>query len=119
MSIPEQHAARIAHHVYDNEGDPVPFKVDAVLEIDGREYKLLAISDKDPLTGYQGAIYQDQTSGEMIVAHRGTETSMEGLALAKDGAVDLQMVMARANAQTRFAEALTQQAMEMAKNPRY
>lgn len=119
MSIPEQHAARIAHHVYDNEGDPVPFKVDAVLEIDGREYKLLAISDKDPLTGHQGAIYQDQTSGEMIVAHRGTETSMEGLALAKDGAVDLQMVMARANAQTRFAEALTQQAMEMAKNPRY
>jgi len=96
MSIPAQHGARISHHVYNNEGDPVPFEVGATLEIDDRKYRIVYISDGPNQAGYQGAIYQDQTTGELAVGHRGTETSMEGLALAKDGAVDLQMVMARA-----------------------
>lgn len=118
MSIPASHSARISQHVYDDPKDPVPFEKDAILTIEGRDYKILEISDKDPLTGYQGAIYQDQSTGELIVAHRGTETSLI-TPLVKDLGVDAQMVAARANAQTEHAEALTQKALEMQSNPEY
>lgn len=119
MSIPAEHSARISQHVYGNPDDPVPFKVGARLELDGKRYDIVKIvEDKLLGTGYQGAIYQDQATGELIVAHRGTETSLI-TPLLKDGAVDAQMVLARANAQTPFAEALTRDAMEMARNPRF
>lgn len=45
-------------------------------------------------TGYQGAIYQRADTGEIIVAHRGTES-------AKDVLADLSMVRARVNPQAQ------------------
>ena len=118
MTIPATHAARISQHVYDNPDDPVPFELDAVLTVDERAYKIVMILDeKDTgLSGYQGAIYQDQATGELIVAHRGTETELV-TPLALDAAADAQMTVTRVNMQTPYSEVLTREAMRMAKDP--
>lgn len=59
--------------------------------------------------GYQGTIYQRADSGEIVVAHRGTEQ------LVRDGAyADGSMVLSRVNPQADDAIALTQRAIEQA-----
>lgn len=64
-------------------------------------------------SGYQGAIYQRVDTGEVIVAHRGTEFDREFI---KDGALaDGGMVVKRVNSQIGDASELTQRAIEYAK----
>lgn len=65
----------------------------------------------DRSSGYQGTIYQRIDTGEIVVAHRGTEQ------LAQDGVLaDAGMVLTRANLQARDAIELTRRALEIAKN---
>jgi hypothetical protein len=115
MSIPASDSARIAQHVYANAEDPTPFREGETLQIKGtdREYRILKIVD-DPETGYQGAIYQNTATGELVVAHRGTEPERDFVA---DMTTNAGMVLDRLNRQTPHAEALTQEAMRMAKDP--
>lgn len=66
----------------------------------------------NPRTGYQGTIYQRRDTGEIVVAHRGTEFDREAF---KDGALaDGGMVLNRSNLQADDAIALTRRAVEMA-----
>ena len=66
-------------------------------------------------SGYQGAIYQRVDTGEIVVAHRGTEFDRE---LVKDGVLaDGGMVAARTNSQMEDAIELTQRALNRAKDP--
>jgi pimeloyl-ACP methyl ester carboxylesterase len=74
---------------------------------DGREYWVLA-NASNPATGYQGTIYQDRSTREIIVAHRGTDPKS-----AKDLQTDGQMLRGD-NMQIADAMALTQKAQEIA-----
>jgi hypothetical protein len=65
----------------------------------------------DPRTGYQGTAYQRLDTGEIIIAHRGTEFDREPL---HDGGVDAGMVLAGVNAQTSDAMAFTKRVIEHA-----
>ncbi|HEX7814135.1 hypothetical protein [Dyella sp.] len=53
--------------------------------IDGIQYKVLAVADKK--SGYQAVAYQRQNTGEVIIAHRGTEFDREPFkdGVTKDG----------------------------------
>ncbi|MFV0680139.1 XVIPCD domain-containing protein [Ottowia sp.] len=83
--------------------------------IGGIEYLIRAHVD-NPKTGYQGTVYQRADTGEMVVAHRGTEFDREPF---KDGArADAGMVLTRANSQANDAIALTGKALEIADQDR-
>ncbi|QHG87869.1 hypothetical protein K6978_14575 [Xanthomonas cucurbitae] len=63
-------------------------------------------------SGYQGVVYQNVDTKEVVVAHRGTEPDRE---LLKDGVyADGGMVLTRHNAQAADAIELTQRAIELA-----
>ena len=65
------------------------------------------------ITGYQGTVYRRIDTGEVIIAHRGSEFDREPL---KDGAfTDGGMVFTGLNAQARDAEVFTKHAIELAK----
>lgn len=65
----------------------------------------------DPRTGYQGTAYQRVDTGEVIIAHRGTEFDREPV---HDGGVDAGMVLAGVNAQTSDAMTFTKRVIEHA-----
>ena len=97
MSITSQQYANLTAHAYGEEHDGKPGQMqhlvneDVILE--GVTYKVLDYADKR--SGYQGAIYQRVDTGEIIVAHRGTEFDREAI---KDGLIaDGKMVAARTN----------------------
>ena len=74
--------------------------------IGGNYYKVLAVRN-NPVTDYQGTVYQDVRTKEIVVAHRGT-------ASVTDGVIDLAMVTNWANLQTADAEKLTREAIKLA-----
>ncbi|UZW60078.1 XVIPCD domain-containing protein [Lysobacter enzymogenes] len=80
--------------------------------INDATYKLLEVAENKS-SGYQGAVFQKEDSGEIVVAHRGTEFKDEFIddVLRADGG----MVATRANQQTKDASALTERAMEIAR----
>lgn len=76
--------------------------------VKGITYKVLEhYSDKD--TDYQGTIYQRVDTGEIIVAHRGT-------ASLEDAVIDYGMVTREVNLQIPHALALTERALEFARD---
>ena len=75
---------------------------------DGHQYRVLE-NMSNSRTGYQGTIYQDLNSGEIIVAHRGTESM-------RDVSVDIAMVQSRTNAQLNDAMRLTEHAKRYAQD---
>ncbi|QDH71912.1 hypothetical protein FKV23_15490 [Lysobacter alkalisoli] len=81
-----------------------------VIEIEGTRYKVVDHVD-NPRNGYQGTIYQRVDTGEIVVAHRGTEFDREAL---RDGLTDAGMVLTRQNVQADDAIALTRRALEYA-----
>ena len=81
------------------------------VNIEGAQFKVLEHYD-NPKTGYQGTIYQRSDTGELVVAHRGTEFDREP---TQDGMADGAMVVARVNVQVPEAIALTQRALERAR----
>jgi len=79
---------------------------------DGASYRILAHADKP--SGYQGTIFQREETGEIVVAHRGTEFGREAW---KDGVLtDGGMVFSRVNQQAADAIALTREAQARAKD---
>ncbi|WP_228884046.1 lipase family protein [Stenotrophomonas rhizophila] len=79
------------------------------MRLDGVDYDVLA--HLDCRSGYQGTVFQNRYTKEVIVAHRGTEFDRQPL---KDGAIDLGMVTRRINAQADDAIALTELALSKA-----
>jgi hypothetical protein len=76
----------------------------------GITYKVLEHADR--ASGYQGTIYQRADTGEIVVAHRGTEFDRQPL--RDGGLVDGGMVFGRVNAQAQDAISLTERALEIA-----
>ncbi|WP_064747435.1 lipase family protein [Lysobacter antibioticus] len=103
MSLSSQQYANLAEDAY----NPREKGKDVTLE--GVTYTVLKHVDKP--SGYQGTIYRRQDTGEIIVAHRGTEFDREKL---KDGLTDAGMVTSRTNVQAKDAIALTRDALEIA-----
>lgn len=114
MSVSSQQYADLAWHVYkpaqianyDRDDDSAPKVVS-----NGVTFHVRAHVD-NPRTGYQGTIYQRRDTGELVVAHRGTEFDREAF---KDGALaDGGMVLARSNLQADDAISLTRDALDIA-----
>ncbi|NYZ63510.1 lipase family protein [Luteimonas deserti] len=111
MSGPSQRFADLADHTYDRGGVGLATLVGKDVQINGERYTIRSHTD-NPASGYQGTIYQHMGSGDLVVAHRGTEFGREAF---RDGVVaDGGMVFARTNAQAADAVALTRAAIEMA-----
>ncbi len=93
-------------------GDSYNFrKAKQELKLEGVTYKVLEHIDNEK-NGYQGTIYQRIDTGEIVVAHRGTEPKH----WLKDGVItDGAMVLARTNIQANDANELTRRALEHAK----
>lgn len=114
MTLNSQRYANLADHSYgrDQQGNTVDLKVlvGKITEIEGVRYKVLAHAEKP--SGYQGTIYQRVDSGEIVVAHRGTEFGREPI---KDGLLaDGGMVFGRVNSQAQDAVELTRHAVQEA-----
>ncbi|WP_075674553.1 XVIPCD domain-containing protein [Stenotrophomonas sp. TD3] len=101
-------SAAISDHVYRPFRKVNPNEPERAI-IAGVEYEILARGDSS--TGYQGAIYLNLETNEVIVAHRGTEFDRQPML---DGGIDAAMVTARVNAQLGDALALTKQAITLA-----
>lgn len=108
MSLTSQQYADLSSDSYSNR---IPQDLPYV--INGVSYKVLECVD-NPRTGYQGTIYESVDTGEIVVAHRGTEFDRE---LVKDGLfADGGMVLVRNNLQVDDAIALTRRALGYAEN---
>ncbi|MGE8214594.1 MAG: lipase [Stenotrophomonas maltophilia] len=110
MTVPSQEYAGLAAHSYQDlkVGQRGPNDEEKVV-IDGNQYRVIEHAN-NPDTGYQGTIYQKVDSGEIVVAHRGTEE------VWKDGIVaDGSMVLSRTNPQADDAVALTGRALQYAR----
>jgi len=110
MTVPSQEYAGLAAHSYQDlkVGQRGPNDEEKVV-IDGTQYRVVEHAN-NPNTGYQGTIYQKVDSGEIVVAHRGTEE------VWKDGIVaDGSMVLSRTNPQADDAIALTGRALHYAR----
>ena len=86
-------------------------QVNQTIELGGVTYRIFDHTD-DPKTGYQGTAYQRVDTGEIVVAHRGSEFDRE---LLQDGGTDAGMVLTGLNAQAPDATAFTQRVMEKAR----
>lgn len=102
--LSKQQHADLAQDSYENRVVTPPNKT---LLIGGNHYRVLAIH-KNPTTDYQGVVYQDVRTNEIVVAHRGTSSLM-------DVKVDLKMVIHKANIQAEDAVKLTRIALKAAK----
>ena len=98
-------SAALSDNVYK---DPLP-PVSSDITVDGTKYEVLACRDSG--SGYQGIVYLNINTKEVIVAHRGTEFDRQPML---DGGIDAAMVTARVNAQLTDALALTKQALRLA-----
>jgi hypothetical protein len=113
-SITTQGHANLAEHTYDRDGR-LKAEVGKDVVLDGIAYTVLAYADRP--SGYQGTIYQRKDTGDIVVAHRGTEFGREAF---KDGLLaDGGMVLTRTNLQAADAIALTREAIERAKHDPY
>lgn len=115
MSLQSQQYADLSDDAYNNyrRGVRAPGDEEKI-SIDGVSYKILE-HYSNPRTGYQGTIYQHVASGEITVAHRGTEVTAGLGPLLQDAAiVDGSMVLRRHNPQAQEAIELTRRAIERA-----
>ncbi len=109
MTLRSQGYAELAEHSYDRQGNLAQL-VNQTVTLGGVEYKILAHADKP--SGYQGTVYQRTDTGEIVVAHRGTEFEREKFKdlIATDG----MMVAGRTNLQADDAIELTRFAQRQA-----
>ncbi|WP_115561160.1 XVIPCD domain-containing protein [Xanthomonas arboricola] len=108
MSIPSPQYAGLSDDVYKDRavGRRAPGQEEIVV-VEGQRYAVLEhVNNKS--TGYQGTIYRREGSGEIVVAHRGTE------GVANDILTDATMVTSRTNPQAADALALTKHALDYA-----
>lgn len=104
MTIGSQQYASLAQDSYNAR------RAGQEVELDGVRYNVLRHVDRP--SGYQGTIYQRADTGEIVVAHRGTEFDRQPI---RDGLTDAAMVTSRANVQANDAIALTREAMQIAR----
>jgi hypothetical protein len=114
MTLNSQQYANLADHSYgrDMQGNAVDLNslVGKSVKIEGVQYMVLAHADRP--SGYQGTIYQRVDTGDIVVAHRGTEFGREPI---KDGLLaDGGMVFGRVNSQAADAIELTRTALREA-----
>lgn len=115
MSLHSQQYADLSDDAYNNyrHGVRAPGE-EEVTSIGGTHYRILE-HYSSPRSGYQGTIYQHVASGEITVAHRGTEVTAGLGPLLQDAAiVDGSMVLRRHNPQAQEAIELTRRAIERA-----
>lgn len=101
--LSKQQYADLAQDSYEDRVVTPPNKT---LLIGGNHYRVLAVH-KNPTTDYQGVVYQDVRTNEIVVTHRGTSSMM-------DAKVDLKMVIHKANIQAEDAAKLTMLALKEA-----
>ncbi|WP_049623671.1 XVIPCD domain-containing protein [Frateuria defendens] len=82
-----------------------------VIELGGVKYKIFDHTSNSH-TGYQATAYQRVDTGEVVIAHRGTEFDREPV---HDGGVDAGMVLTGLNAQAADAMAFTRRVVDEAK----
>jgi len=106
MSINSQDYAALSDDSYKDRavGRRMPGEEELVV-LGGCKYKVLEHVN-NRANGYQGTIYQREDTGEIIVAHRGTEQIARDAFLTDGG-----MVLARTNVQAPDAIRLTEHAM--------
>lgn len=121
MTVTSQQYAALTHDAYE---DKYPVGVSAPgqeprFEYEGVTFKVLEHVNNRK-TGYQGTVYQNEETGDIVVAHRGTEfrklrsdtmETIRDLALTDGG-----MLLARTNMQSDDAIALTGRAMNYAED---
>ena len=102
-----QEYANLAEHAYKDlaVGVRSPDRPEK-LTLGGHDYYVLEHAS-NPQTGYQGTIYQDINSGEIIVAHRGTKDGT-------DIGADIDMVRSKTNNQINDAMRLVEHAKDYA-----
>ncbi len=110
MTLASQQYANLVEHSYDRDGQMRDL-VNKEIELEGVRYKILHFVD-NTRTGYQGTVYQHLGSGDIVVAHRGTEFERQRWddLIKTDGT----MVLTRANLQADDAVALTGWALDYA-----
>ena len=108
MSIDANEYARLCADSYEDHSKWVGSNESLALKGSELRYKVLAVAN-DPKTGYQGAAYQRVDTGEIVIAHRGTEPN------GKDAGTDAGMVFNRRNNQLNEAIEFTKRVMALAK----
>ena len=93
--LSKQQYADLAADAYEDRVVTPPNKT---LVVGGNHYKVLAVHN-NPKTDYQGTVYQDVRTKEIIVAHRGTESLI-------NAKVNLKMVLDCVNIQAEDAAKL-------------
>ncbi|MGV8958890.1 MAG: XVIPCD domain-containing protein [Stenotrophomonas sp.] len=109
VALPTQDYAALSDDVYKDRavGRRAP-GAEELVTLNGHRYKVLEHVD-NRRNGYQGTVYQQVDTREIVVAHRGTEQTV------RDGVItDGGMVLARTNLQATDALALTERAMVLA-----
>lgn len=105
--------AGLANAAYSAPSHPAPGDKES-LRVDGEDFEVLG--RRDAVSGYQGVVYRNIKTNEIIIAHRGTEFDRQAIL---DGGVDAAMVSARVNAQIDDALVLTKQAIKQAEENGY
>ena len=115
MSQTTQQNADISQDAYRNYVAGIrPAGTKDTVDIGGTQYDILE-HQSNPRTGYQGTIYQRVDTGDIVVAHRGTEVDQGIGPLVKDALwTDGRMVASRLNPQAQEAIELTRHAVERA-----
>ena len=111
MTLRDTDYALLAQDAYSDRG------IEKNFYLDGVQYKAIAHADRP--SGYQGTAYQRIDTGEIVIAHRGTEFGRQPI---RDGLIaDGGMVLAGYNSQVKDADDFTRQVLEMAKDrePQY
>ena len=120
MTISTKDNAYLSRHVYgDMPKDPLIAGTLTAEKAEGiSEYEILEVSNRTSDLGYQGAIYRNKLTHEIVVAHRGTEFD-KGIhqALADGVVADGAMVLEAVNTQIPAAMRLMERAKELSQLP--
>jgi hypothetical protein len=114
MSLSSQQHADLANHSYENLrlGSRKPGEREYIIS-EGAKFEVLE-HYRNPHTGYAGTVYQRTDTGEIEVAHRGTEVKNIPGVVMDLAYTDGSMVLRKLNPQADDAIALTQRALEAA-----
>jgi len=107
MSIDAAEYARLSDDSYNDRSKEFASRDPVTLKGSNVQYTVLAIAN-NPKTDYQGTAYRRVDTGEVIIAHRGTEPN------SKDAKTDAGMVFNGRNSQLDDAVQFTERAMAIA-----
>jgi hypothetical protein len=108
MSIDAAEYARLSDDSYNDRSKEFTSRDPVTLKGSNVQYTVLAVVN-NPKTDYQGTAYRRVDTGEVVIAHRGTEPN------AKDAKTDASMVFNERNSQLDDAVQFTERVMALAK----